>query len=329
MDLSIVIINYKCADFTLNCLKSVFEFTRGISFEVIVVDNDSKDDSKKRIVGSYPQIKWIEMACNAGFSRANNAGMKEAQGRHILLLNADTLVFDDVISRCFHRLETNPDIAAIGGIQLYEDKSPMPFYRSFAEIRRTFFILPNKPFFQQILHKTIPETLYADPNQVDWLVAAFLMVKGETIEKAGKMDEDFFLYGEDVEWSGRLGKAGKLCYFDDIRFIHLENKNPFRRENISWVNRFSVQMQVSNFLWVRKQYGIAAYLVLIIHYLTLAPMFFLWKIIVNLKNFRNPFFQLENQLIFARKTKVILKYFFKTIFKMKYFYKISPHENIK
>lgn len=328
MDVSIIIINYRTPQLIINCLKSIYEFTSGVKFEIIIVDNDPENGGGNLVRAVYPEIKWISMSYNSGFGRANNAGIKAAEGRYFLILNADTLVTDNVIGRCMERMDARPDIAAAGALQHYANGTPMPFYKSFNEFRKTFFILPPSGFVDKVLNKLYPEPKYNDSDQYDWLVGAFVFVRKETVEKSGGFDEDFFMYGEDVEWSARMGKQGKLCYFKDCTFIHLENDNPFRRTSISWINRFSAQMQVSNMLWVRKQYGVGAYLLMILHYLTMIPVIFVWKMVLNIKNNGNPFSDLKTQGIFTRKTGVLLNYFWPTLLGKKNLFKIKPSENI-
>ncbi len=328
MDVSIIIVNYRTPHLILDCLATIYEFTRQVTFEVIVVDNDPERGGKTQVLTQYPHIKWIDMAYNAGFGRANNAGMKLAEGRYFLLLNADTLLTDDVISRGIQRMDSRPDIAASGALQHYPDGTPMPFYKSFNEFRKTFFIVPPSRFLQGILDKVFPEPQYDDPDQHDWLVGAYMLVRREAVDKAGAFDEDFFMYGEDVEWSSRLGKVGKLCYFKDCTFVHLENNNPFRRTSISWINRFSTQMQLSNLLWVRKQYGVGAYLFSIASNLLMVPAILVWKMAVNVRKHGNPFAELRTQRIFIKKNGVLLNYFFKTLFNRKHLYKIKEFENI-
>ncbi|TLU97975.1 glycosyltransferase family 2 protein [Dyadobacter luticola] len=328
MDVSIIIINYRSPQLIINCLGSVYQFTSGVTFEVIIVDNDPKNGGGATVREAYPEVRWVDMDWNAGFGIANNAGMAIAKGKYFLLLNADTLVTDNVIGRCFDRLNQRQDIIACGALQYYADGSPMPFYQSFNDFRRTFFILPPGPTVENVVKRFYPEPKYSDPDQYDWLVGAFIFVRREGYEKTGGFSSDFFMYGEDVEWSGRLGKLGKLCIFKDCTFIHLENDNPFRRTNISWINRFSTQMQVSNFLWVRKQYGAFQYLLLIAHYLFMIPIVFGWRISFNIKNGDKPLSQLRTQKIYLRKTGVLLKYFWDTLFLKKGLYKIKPHENI-
>ncbi len=328
MDVSIIIINYRTPQLILDCLATICQYTRGVTFEVIVVDNDAERGDKAQVLDAYPEVRWIDMAYNSGFGRANNAGMKVAQGRYFLILNADTLLTDDVVSRCVHRMDTRPDVAACGALQHYADGTPMPFYKSFNEFRKTFFIVPPSDLLRRLLDKFLPEPHYDDPDQHDWLTGAFVLVGREAVAEAGGFDEDFFMYGEDVEWSGRLAKVGKLCYFEDCTFIHLENNNPFRRTSISWINRFSTQMQVSNLLWVRKQYGAGAYLFSIASNLLMIPVIVAWKMAVNVRKHGNPFAELRTQRIFIKKNGVLLNYFFKTLFKRRHLYKIKESENI-
>ena len=328
MDVSIIIINYKSLQLLSNCLNSIYHHTTGVEFELIVVDNDPEHCDGAKIREVYPAVQWIDMPYNAGFGRANNQGMSVAKGKYFLLLNADTLLADNVIGRCFERLNQRPDIMACGAFQLYADGTPIPFYQSFNEFRRTFFILPPSRLLDRVMEKLYPEPHYDDPDQYDWLVGAFLFVRREGYELTGGFSEDFFMYGEDVEWSSRLGKLGKLCIFKDCHFFHLEGKNPFRRTNISWINRFSTQMQVSNFLWIRKQYGVFAYLTLIVNYLVMIPVILAWRMALNIKESGNPFSKMGTQRIFLQKTRVLFKYFWKTLLLKKGLYKIDPSENI-
>ena len=291
-----------------------------------MVDNNSQDDSETIIKNNHSDIVWAQTGYNAGFSRGNNAGFKVAKGQYLLLLNADTLLFEDSISLTVKRLGENKDIAVIAGLQVNPDMSPMYYYRNRNDFRKFMYVVPNR--LNGILDKIFPEPNFSDPHQAELPCGAFMMLSRETLNKAGMMDEDFFMYAEDFEWASRLRKVGRLCYFEDIRFIHLEKPSPFRRTNISPINRFGTQMQVSNLLWIRKEYGVGAYLALIFHYVTLAIFFYIWKIAVNISKLRNPSTELRSQKILALKTGVYLKFFWKTLFKRKGFYKIAEADNV-
>src|ERR1700730_3262262 len=123
MQLSIIIINYKSPDLLLNCLRSVYEETTKIEFEVIIVDNASGDNSKELVLSNYPRLKWIQMNYNAGFARANNEGIRQSISPVVLLLNADTLIENHAIENTLLQFETSE--AAACGVQLLNpDRSP-------------------------------------------------------------------------------------------------------------------------------------------------------------------------------------------------------------
>ena len=326
MDVSIIIINYKSAELAVNCITSIKKYTEGIAYEIVVVDNFSEDNSEEIIRNVHQDIIWVQTGYNAGFSRGNNAGFNVAKGNCFLLLNADTLLFENTIALTFNRLQERTDISVIAGLQLFPDMTPMPYFRNRNEFRKFLYVVPNR--FNHFLDKIFPKPQFLDSNQAELPCGAFMMVSRETVNKVGAMDEDFFMYAEDFEWAFRLRKAGKLCYFDDIRFIHLEKPSPFRRTNITPINKFGTQMQVSNLLWIRKEYGVFPYLFLTFHYVTLSIFFYVWKITVNIIKLRNPFFQLRSQKILFLKTKVYLKFFWKTLLKRKGFYKIAEADNI-
>lgn len=328
MEVSIIIVNYRTSGLIIDALQTVYHYTEGISFEVIVVNNEEDPRGKDEILKRFPDVRWLEMSYNAGFGRANNAGMRVARGRYFLLLNADTLLVDNVIARCMKRMEADREVAAAAALQYDENREPMPFYKSFNDFRKSFFIVPPGKFFAGLLERFLPEPVYADPEQRDWLVGAFMMVRKEAFESTGGFDECFFMYGEDVEWSWRLGLIGKLCLYNDCIFIHLENNNPYRRSRISWINRFSVQMQVANMVWLRKQYGIAYYFFMLLHYLTMIPVVYGWRLAMNLKETGRPWGKFTTQHIFRKKAMILTRYIWKTLNYRDHFFKIKPEENI-
>lgn len=325
IDLSIIIVNYKTPQLIIDSLTSVYEHTSGVTFEVLIVDNDSGDNSRSVITSAFPDIRWFDMGYNAGFSRANNLAIDHARGRNILLLNSDTLLVDNLLLRCVRLLDQQPDVAAVSAMQINrEGNVHHEIFDTFGKIRRHFYVIPHYPFFQKLLRKLIPDSHYDDPNEVDWLSGSFLMTRRTTIEKAGKMDESFFMYGEDVEWGSRLRKHGRMLLLRDAFFVHLEygSSDEYQNQSITYINRFRPQMQVSQLLWIRKQYGLGAYLVLIFHYLMLIPIIYGWKIVVNLRNGDSIFSNLSNQQEFSRQVGVYLRFFWKTVFNKPGFYKI-------
>ncbi|CCH02520.1 glycosyl transferase family 2 [Fibrella aestuarina BUZ 2] len=327
-DLSILIVNYKTPRLIVDCLRSVYEHTRDVQFEVLIIDNQSDDNSEAIVRATYPAdqfpaIRWFDMGYNAGFSRANNLGIDNARGRTILLLNSDTLLIDNLIGRAVRILDEQADVAAVGAMQINrEGQVHDQMYCWFNDLLRFSYIVPQK--LQGWLKRRLPDPHYDDPNQVDWIIGAFLMTRRSTIEQAGKMDENFFLYGEDVEWSYRLGKQGRMLVLRDGFFVHLEygSSESYQVQELSYINRFKTQLQLSNLLWIRKQYGIGAFLLLMAHYYTLIPILYIWKISVNLKQRKPLFSELSNQTAFAKQVGVFSRFFWKILFNRPGFYKV-------
>ena len=325
IDVSIIIVNYKTPHLIINCLQSVYAYTKEVTFETIIVDNDSKDQSRQLITQEFPDILWLDMGYNAGFSRANNLGIDHARGRYLLLLNSDTLLVENLLARFVEVLDTQADVAAVGAMQINrEGQVHYDIFDTFGKIRRHFYIIPQHPFFRKLLYKYVPDSVFQDPNQVDWLSGACIMTRPEVIAKAGKLDESFFMYGEDVEWGHRLGKQGRLLMLRDAFVVHLEfgSSTEYQQHVVTHINRFKTQAQVSNLLWIRKQYGVGAYLFLIAHYLLMVPIIFIWKISVNLRNSQPLLGELENQKEFARQVLVFLRFLPKTLLNRKGFYKV-------
>ncbi|RZJ97927.1 MAG: glycosyltransferase, partial [Flavobacterium sp.] len=200
-ELSIIIVCYYGADLLEQCLHSLQQNLPELKCEMIVVSNGFEDSEKAALLQLFPSLIWIDMPGNAGFSRANNAGMRVASGEVFLLLNPDTVALDHSIDECFHRLQESKFVAA--GVQLLNINHepqisgshfvkgglnhllPIPYWGSF--IRWIGYRSKTKvPGVQQA----------KEVEEVDWISGAFLMVKREAAESAGLLDEDFFLYAE-------------------------------------------------------------------------------------------------------------------------------------
>lgn len=328
MDVSIVFVNYQTEALLVDCLRSVHAHTQGLLFECIVVDNHFIPQANEQILAEFPTIQWIDAGYNSGFSIANNIGLRAAKGDYVLFLNADTLLFDNAIFQAWKHLTSDKQLAAIGGYQVDANKNPLPYYRTLNDVRRDFYIVPNIPIFHQLIDWLLPKQSFSKPEETNNLVGAFLFASRENLLQLNGWDEDFFMYAEDAELSFRLSKIGKLAYFEDVKFIHIINENEFRRTTYSWVNRFSIQIQVSNLLWIRKSYGILAFLLIYLNYSLLAPIFWAWKICLNFLKSKSWDHDTKNQQIFAQKVGILYRYFFRILFLRKGPYRIKPEENI-
>ncbi len=307
--LSIIIVNYQSIDLVLDCIESVCRFN-SFEMEIIIVNNDASSDNHK-ILNRFPFVTWISMGYNAGFARANNAGMKAAKGTTFLLLNPDTIAIDDSLTKCFERLNHSEFIAA-GVQQLNIDGTP--------QISGNFFVkgglnhLLPIPYWGDFIRWLGYKAKAKVPNvqeakaieEVDWINGAFLMVKKLAVEKAGLMDEDFFLYGEEVEWCSRLRKVGTLAIFGDMKMIHLEGATINKAQNApgkGYYNLFDkkgLQLIVSNHLRVRKQYGVLWFLFLLLNYSWGVFVFFIFSTLHHLVSLRNPFGDWKKVFAFSR-----------------------------
>ena len=283
--LSIIIINYRSAALIIDCLKS-FAATSAVNPEMIIVDNSNSEEDKNKILTAYPQAKWINMNYNAGFARANNEGIRQSTGDVVLLLNPDTLIIDNAIDKTFNDFVQSEYIAC--GVQLQnEDGSPqisgnyamkgglnyllpLPYTGAFIKLLGTLLKV-SKP--------NVPDA--SDTVEVDWVNGAFLMVKKTAINNAGLLDEDFFLYAEEAEWCSRLSKTGKLCIYGNYKVTHLQGEtanDAFSSEGKGYYNlydRKGLQIMLSNFVRIRKQFGIGWFLFDLMAYTITIPMFWI------------------------------------------------------
>ena len=286
MELSIIIINYKCGQLIIDCIRSIIDQNAAFNYEIIVVDNNSNDGSKKNLTGLFPSIRWIEMSYNSGFARANNEGMRNATGESILLLNPDTIIEDNAIEKCYHSFYKSGYVAC--GVQLLNPDRTPQISGNYAMKGGLNYLLPLPytgnflKFFASILNVKKPNV--PDANgvvEVDWINGAFLMAEKEAIDKAGLMDEDFFLFAEEAEWCSRLKKIGKLCIYGDINIIHLQGETSnetFASSGKGYFNLFDrkgLQIMLSNLVRIRKQFGATWFLFILFFYVLEMPIFFI------------------------------------------------------
>ncbi len=336
MDVSIIIINYKSAKLVLDCIDSVYQQTHQYQFEIILVDNNSNDDCKEKVLNKYPTVKWLQLDYNAGFARANNAGINIATGQFILLLNADTIILEGAIDKSISLLQQHE--TAVGcGVQLLNTDGSTQISGAHI-IKGGLNTLLPLPYLGRLIRylgyrfkSTIPSVQYVQDNvAVDWVVGAYVLVRKNILQKSGLLDEDFFMYAEEIEWCGRLRKQGTLLLFAAPKVIHIgggtssdyysttENENG---KNL-W-NRKGRQIILSNMLRIRKQFGIGWFLVNISMYIFEIPVFFICLIIDKILNGKKATYRWQNLTDYTNNIAVLLKYFFKILLNKPYFYKVA------
>jgi GT2 family glycosyltransferase len=242
-DVSIIIVNYNVKYFLEQCLHAVRKASQSIISEIFVVDNNSVDGSCAMIRDKFPDINLIENIENLGFSKANNQAIRIASGRYILLLNPDTVIEEDTLKKCVDYMDNNPDAGALGvkmingkGNFLPESKRSFPtprvaFYKMFGLSR----LFPKSKIFSKY------HLGYLDENQihsVEVLPGAFMMLRKTALDRIGLLDEDFFMYGEDIDISYRLIKAGyRNIYYPETTIIHYKGEST-RKGSMNYVVTF-------------------------------------------------------------------------------------------
>ena len=254
MQLSIIIVNYNSKEFLEKCLLSLKDAGKEVSNEIIIVDNDSTDGSNEYLPAKFPEIKFFFNKENAGFAKACNKGFSISSGNYILFLNPDTIVSENCLNDCLSFFETNKDTGAVGvrminekGEFLRESKRGLPqpaasFYKLFGLAS----VFPRSKTFAKYYMGHLPEK---ENNSVEILSGAFMIIKREALEKAGGFDEDFFMYGEDIDLSFRIMQSGyKNYYLGQISITHI--KGGSTAYNYTYVKHFYGSMK----LFVKKQY---------------------------------------------------------------------------
>lgn len=256
MKLSIVIVNYNVEYFLEQCLYSVFRALQGIEGEVFVVDNNSVDGSLKMLAQKFPEVKVIANKENVGFSRANNQAIRISTGEYVLLLNPDTVVEDDTFSKCLNFMDAHPDAGGLGvkmvdgkGQFLPESKRGLPtpmtaFYKMFGLTK----LFPHSKRFARYYMGHLSEN---ETNEVEILAGAFMLMRRETLDKVGLLDETFFMYGEDIDLSYRITLGGyKNYYFPETRIIHYKGEST-KKTSVNYVFVFYKAMEI----FARKHFG--------------------------------------------------------------------------
>jgi GT2 family glycosyltransferase len=271
--LSVVIVNYNVKHFIEQCLFSVLKASENLSCEVFVVDNNSVDGSVTLIKEKFPQINLIVNKTNTGFSVANNQAIKLAKGEYVLLLNPDTVVQEDTFTKIIAFMDSHSDAGGLGvkmldgqGNFAPESKRGLPtpsvaFYKMFGLSR--FF--PKSKRFGKYHLSYLPENQI---NEIDVISGAFMLIRKTVLDKIGLLDESFFMYGEDIDLSYRIKKAGyKNYYFPETQIIHYKGEST-KRSSLNYVVIFYKAMAIfskkhfsgSNAFWFNALIHLAIFL---------------------------------------------------------------------
>lgn len=233
---SAIVVSYNTRDLLLDCLRAFYACS-DVPVEAVVVDNASTDRSAEAVAREFPEAKLIRQPANVGFGRANNAGLQQAEGRFVLLMNPDLTVMPGCVGRLADFLLVRPDAGAVGPLLQRPDgsldhaarrgfPSPAVSFFYFTGLSRAF---PNSKRFNRYTMGHLPVT---ETHQIDAGTAACLMVRRAAIDRVGFFDPDYFMYGEDLDLCYRLKSGGwKIFYLPSARAVHA--KGQATRQNTS------------------------------------------------------------------------------------------------
>jgi GT2 family glycosyltransferase len=225
MDLSIIIITWNSQEFIQNCLDSIFLSQRNFESEVIMVDNGSSDQTTKIIETLYPQVNLIQNKKNLGYAKANNQGIEESQGKYVLLLNPDTQVLENSLALVYEFMEENPQVGALGPKLLNPDKTIQPSVREFPTFSTLIWefsglsrLFPKSRIFGRW---RMGYFAFDQTREVDQPMGSCLMLRRETLEEVGILDENFPMFFNDVDLCNRIKNAEwKIYFYPRAEVIH-------------------------------------------------------------------------------------------------------------
>lgn len=264
VDVSVIIVNYNVKHFAEQCLHSVKTATGELSIEVFLVDNGSTDGSVEYLKNRFPSVEIIVNDENLGFGRANNLALSRAKGRYLLILNPDTILGEDTIKQLVNYLDANPRAGAVGPKILTREGSfdisskrglPTPWV-AFCRLSGLAKLFPGSRTFGRY------DLLYLDPDQpaeVDSLVGSCMMVRDEAYRQVGGFDEDYFMYGEDIDWCYRIKQAGWQVHYAPVTTIVHFRGESVRRSNLNRERAFYGAMHLFVDKHFRNRYPLGAH----------------------------------------------------------------------
>jgi len=244
--LSVVIVSYNVCHFVCQCLDSVQKASEGLDTEVFVVDNDSADDTVETVAELYPWVRLVANHDNVGFARANNQAIRQSCGEYVLLLNPDTIVAEPTLRQAVHFMETHPQAGGAGvrmhnadGTLAPESRRAIPTpWVSFCKMMGM-----SRRYYMSHLS-------WDEPARIEVISGAFCLLRRKALDQIGLLDEDFFMYGEDIDLSFRLLKAGWENWYLPFDIIHFKGEST-QKSTFRYVHVFYQAMLI----FFRKHYS--------------------------------------------------------------------------
>lgn len=261
MKLSVIIVNYKVRYYLQQCLNSLMSSVNKIETEIIVVDNNSNDGSFEMVNENFPTVKYISNPENVGFSKANNIAIRQCKSEYILLLNPDTIVQSDTIQKVLDFMDSESTFGACGvkmidgkGKFLPESKRGLPTpLVSFYKLSGLSKLFPRSKVFGKYYLSYLDKD---ESHEIDVLTGAFMCIRKEALDKAGLLDEDYFMYGEDIDLSYKISKEGyKIMYLANTSIIHYKGEST-KKSSLNYIYLFYKAMHT----FAGKHYSRTGYL---------------------------------------------------------------------
>jgi hypothetical protein len=243
MELSIIIVNYRTYTLTKQTIESIINSKHDFSYKIFLVDNASNDGSIEKLERDFSieidndLIEIIQSAENLGFAYANNLALNEIDSEYVLLLNSDTVVLDDCLEQCINYIKSDEEIGALGcRVCLPNGDLDKACRRSFPDVTVSFYrlsglsrLFPNsKRFNKYNMDYLDDDGIYS----IDCIVGAFMLLKNSVIHEIGFLDENFFMYGEDIDWCYRIKEAGfKIIYYGKSKIIHYKGSSSKKQKS--------------------------------------------------------------------------------------------------
>lgn len=271
MDLSVVIVSWNVRDLLTKLLESIFHYTSGLNYEVIIIDNDSKDGTVEKLHQEFQpwiakkQLQIIDNRYNAGFAKANNQGLKVAQGKFVLFMNPDMELLENSFQIMKNFMDKSPNIGASSCRLLYADKTVQPNIKKFPSLcSQVLILLKLHHFFSWLpcLKKYLNKDFnYSEHAYVEQIMGAFIFTRHDLMQKINGWDEDYWLWWEDVELCKNIkDQEQEIVYTPITEIIHYEGKSFEQTSGLKKQKRFNKGM----LLYFRKHHSKVSYYILLI-----------------------------------------------------------------
>ncbi|MGC3945939.1 MAG: glycosyltransferase family 2 protein [Chryseolinea sp.] len=238
---SIIIVNFNSRDFLHQCLVSVYQHTKDVGFEIIVVDNSVADGVETMLQDNFPAVTYLSNPQNDGFGAANNKGLALGHGDMIFFLNPDTVLTNNAVKCLADYLHHHQEVGACGGALLNDDLTPQISFGRFPTVTSLFFEFLFRKLFPTYYNNHLAMEGYvsgAKPFPVQYITGADMLVRRDVLAQVGAFDLDFFLFFEETELCHRIGRAGyEQMIVPDARIIHLCGKSTAQaasRKKVEW-----------------------------------------------------------------------------------------------